>query len=287
MTGMPSIGPLGQAVILQRQAGAALAGLLRPSTYMGAARESVTALLHALVHPLGFTSVEALQDALGAGAAVDGIDQQASGATAATPVILVHGYVMNRSAFLVMRQALTRAGFRCVRAFNYPQFTHGIPEIAGMLRDEVKRVLAATGAQRCMIVAHSLGGLAARYYIQELGGEETVDTLITLGTPHAGTYTAQMGIGPAATQVSYQSPLIKRLERNARPGAVRYISYYSDLDVYVVPAVSAKLITPVLQATNVRVRDIGHLSMLLSAEIIQSVVEYLSHPEMDRFADAA
>jgi pimeloyl-ACP methyl ester carboxylesterase len=36
------------------------------------------------------------------------------------------------------------------------------------------------------IVAHSFGGLVARYFIQNLGGEDRVRQLITMGTPHRG-----------------------------------------------------------------------------------------------------
>lgn len=282
MTGRPPTPPLDGAARLQRQAGAALAGLLRPGMYLGAARETVNAFLHTVMHPMGVMSVEALQDALQAERAVETIAATSRPSVTTTPVLLVHGYVMNRSAFLVMSHALSQAGFRHVRAFNYPQFTHGIPDIARMLAVEVERLLDYSGASRCMIVGHSMGGVIARYYLQMLGGEEHVDTLITLGTPHCGTYTAHFGLGPAAAQLYYRAPLLERLERTARASDVRYISYYSDLDVFVVPAVSAKLTTPALRAINIRVRDIGHLSMLLSAEVVQSVVEYLSHPERGR-----
>ena len=36
------------------------------------------------------------------------------------------------------------------------------------------------------IIAHSFGGLVARYYIQKLGGENRVRHLVTMGTPHRG-----------------------------------------------------------------------------------------------------
>ncbi len=285
-TGTPNTGtdvrPRDGPARLQRQFGVALAELLRPGTYLGAARETLFALVHAAVHPLGLLSVEALQDALEAERAVEAIDQRLAPSTAAMPIVLLHGYVMNHSAFLVMRQALTEAGFRHVRAFNYPQFTHGVPEIARMLKTEVERVLEVAGAERCSIVGHSLGGIVARYYAQVLGGEKTLDTIVTLGTPHMGTYAAHFGVGPVAMQVTYQSPFLNELTRTARPSSVRYISYYSDLDLFVVPAISAKLTEPALQATNIRVRDIGHLSMLLSGEVVQSVVDYLAHPERSR-----
>ena len=40
-----------------------------------------------------------------------------------------------------------------------------------------------SGYERVHIVGHSLGGLAARYYVSRLGGDAHVHTLVTLGTP--------------------------------------------------------------------------------------------------------
>ena len=40
--------------------------------------------------------------------------------------------------------------------------------------------------ERVLIVSHSMGGLLARYYIEQLGGHRTVRHLITAGTPHRG-----------------------------------------------------------------------------------------------------
>jgi pimeloyl-ACP methyl ester carboxylesterase len=41
-------------------------------------------------------------------------------------------------------------------------------------------------ARKVDIVAHSMGGLVARIYIQELGGDKRVDRLVMMGTPHRG-----------------------------------------------------------------------------------------------------
>jgi triacylglycerol lipase len=191
----------------------------------------------------------------------------------------VHGYVHNRSAFLWMTRALRRAGFRHVHGLNYNPLRDDIPTIAQMLAVEVDQVLAATGAKRCMVVGHSMGGIVARYYVQILGGHQTVDTVITLASPHRGTYTAQFGLGPAA-DLKPRSELMRTLEETARPTAVRWISYYSDLDFLIQPAVSAKLVHPALQATNIRLRDTGHLSLLLSGEAMRSIVDHLADREL-------
>ncbi len=55
-------------------------------------------------------------------------------------------------------------------------------------------------ASRTFIVAHSMGGLVARYYLEALGGAERCRTLVTLGTPYRGAVKAvgvlTGGLGP-------------------------------------------------------------------------------------------
>jgi pimeloyl-ACP methyl ester carboxylesterase len=268
--------------LFPRQAVAVLRALGRPGTYIGAACEAIVTMVHTVSYAAGAPSVEWLQSGLRAERALDHIQPRLDPRVASMPVVLVHGYVNNSSGFLAMGQALKKAGFRHVHPFDYPQFTHGVDEVSGLLAGEVERVVAAAGVERCMLVGHSMGGMVARYYVQMLGGEDNVDTVITLASPHQGTYGARWGIGPAAAQMVCGSSLLRTLEATARPSDVRYISYYSDLDGWVVPAASAKLLHPTLQAVNIRVRDIGHLSMLLSDTVIRSVVEYLSDPSIGR-----
>ena len=201
---------------------------------------------------------------------------------ASTPVLLVHGYIHNRSAFLAMSRQFKRAGFRYVDGFNYNALTDGIPEAAARLGAEVERVLTATGATRVLIVGHSMGGMVARYYVQELGGEDTVDTLITLGSPHRGTYASYVGLGAATAQLRPRSELLARLDASARPGPVRWIAYWSDLDIFVTPVSHARLDHPALGAHNVRVRDTGHLSLLASGWVLKDVLAHLTNPDLHR-----
>lgn len=58
---------------------------------------------------------------------------------------------------------------------------------AEQLAAEVEQILAATGALKINIVAHSLGGLDARYMISSLGYNDRVASLTTIATPHQGT----------------------------------------------------------------------------------------------------
>ena len=66
------------------------------------------------------------------------------------------------------------------------------------------------------MIGHSLGGLIARYYVQRLGGDAFVNTLVTLGTPHQGTQLAHaMPLLPLIRQLTPQSPVIRELAEPA------------------------------------------------------------------------
>lgn len=265
---------------LRRQAGIALRSLLRPGTYIGTARELALTAVHAAAYPLGMA-----RDANRRSRPLAEYDLDtplADHETASMPVILVHGWIHNRSAFLGISRVLRRHGFRHIHAFDYNPLTYDIPEIAGMLAAEVDRVLSITGAERCMLVGHSMGGIVSRYYVQQLGGDAVVDTVITLGSPHRGTYAAYLGPGASAPQMRPDSTLMRRLEETARPSDVRWIAVYSDLDLLILPAVNAKLVHPALRAHNIKVADMGHLSMLLSGEVMRAVVAHLSDRSLHR-----
>jgi triacylglycerol lipase len=57
------------------------------------------------------------------------------------------------------------------------------------------------GARRVNLVAHSMGGLDARYALAKLGLHRKVASLVTIGTPHRGTPLADLGAGLAARGV--------------------------------------------------------------------------------------
>jgi len=58
---------------------------------------------------------------------------------------------------------------------------------ADLLKDKIDQILEKTGFRRVDILAHSMGGLIARSYLEGEGyGRYDVDQLVTLGTPHRG-----------------------------------------------------------------------------------------------------
>jgi len=123
-------------------------------------------------------------------------------------VVFVHGYFASAGVWRPMADhlAVTGAAPRQLH-FNYVPVGH-VARHAERLAREVHRVHPHGPVS---VVAHSLGGLIARYYAQVLGGR--LDALITMGTPHHGTVRAQGWPLELARELSPASPLIARLER--------------------------------------------------------------------------
>lgn len=257
--------------------------LVRPSTYAGLAKEAALVSFYAATYPLGLLPTRGKTPDVYAPRHLQERSLLAQDPEAAwSPVILVHGYIHNRSAFAFMSRALRRSGFQFVHGLNYNPLTATFPELTERLGEQVEQALQRSGARTCQIVGHSMGGIIARHFAQEYARPGTVDTVVTLASPHRGTHAAHVGFGQAVAELLPGSSLLRRLEETARPSDTRWISYYSNVDVTIIPAHSAKLVHPALDATNIKVRNTGHLSFLLSGEVVGSVIRHLSDRRLGR-----
>jgi pimeloyl-ACP methyl ester carboxylesterase len=201
--------------------------------------------------------------------------------SAGMPVVLVHGFADNRSAFTVLRRVLHRQGFSVVYSLNYglmTTLTGDVRSAARILGREVEQICAATNATQVQVVGHSLGGLVARYYIQRLGGDTRVHTLVTLGTPHQGTMAAYLLPTPVLRQLRPNSDLMIELAAPAPGCRTRFVAVWSQLDGWVLPQRNATLEHPDLLVTNSPLSDVGHLSLPVDPRAVDAVVHALTQP---------
>jgi len=196
---------------------------------------------------------------------------------AGTPIILIHGIVDNRSVFALLRRGLRRRGFGRVVNVNYSSIFGDIRVLADRLATIVEEVCEETGYERVHVVGHSMGGLVARYYVQRLGGDERVHTLVTLGTPHAGTLWAFTMPHPLVRQLRPGSDVVRELAEPAQGCRTRFVAVWSDLDQLMVPKQSAMIVHPDLQARNVFVRGVGHLSLPVDGRVVHEICTTLAH----------
>ncbi|WP_062640450.1 esterase/lipase family protein [Streptomyces maremycinicus] len=178
------------------------------------------------------------------------------------PVVLLHGFIDNRSVFVLLRRSLAQHGRHRVESLNYSPLTCDIRTAAELLGRHIEEICERTGSAQVDVVGHSLGGLIARYYVQRLGGDGRVRTLVTLGTPHSGTRVAPLANAhPIVRQMRPGSELIEELSRPAPGCRTQFVSFWSDLDHLMDPLESACVDHPDLLVQNVRVTGIGHLAL--------------------------
>lgn len=178
------------------------------------------------------------------------------------PVVLLHGFIDNRSVFVLLRRSLAQHGRDQVESLNYSPLTCDIRTAAALLGRHIEEICERTGSEQVDMVGHSLGGLIARYYVQRLNGDRRVRTLVTLGTPHSGTRVAPLANAlPIVRQMRPGSELLEELSRPAPGCRTRFVSFWSDLDHLMDPPEAACVDHPDLLTENVQVSGIGHLAL--------------------------
>ncbi len=260
-----------------RTAGRAVAAL---STLSGLAVEIGWVSAHAAIYPLGLLRDRGddpdpnrfrFGDLPLAQRQLIGADVQA----ASTPIVLIHGIVDNRTIFTMMRRGLRRRGFACIRSFSYGPHTNDLRATAERFGSYIEDLVEETGCDRIHVIGHSLGGLIARYYVQRLGGDARVSTLVTLGTPHQGTLAARLLPNRLVRQLRPGSDVLAELAEPATC-TTRVLAFYSDIDQLIVPARNARLEHPDLTVHNVLVRGVGHLSLPISGRIVHETCTTLA-----------
>jgi len=181
-------------------------------------------------------------------------------------VVLVHGYLANRSTLLPLHAYLKLRRIGPVLSFDY-ESSQGIERGAMALRDFCKQHVRGG---RIDLVCHSLGGVVARCWLQELGGARRVDRCITLSSPHRGTYGAYWVAGRVGRELRPDSPIIQRLEASREAAAnVQFTSIVAGSDNIVFPRVFAS------HEELVHVPDVGHVGMLFSPRVLRAVADRL------------
>jgi len=111
------------------------------------------------------------------------------------PVVLLHGFGIGASIRREghLHEQAMHLRSRGVRALAPNVSPYNTVSARTKTWDErLRTILDAVPSDRISIVAHSMGGLDARYLISKMGWHEVVDVLVTVATPHRGSPVAQL-----------------------------------------------------------------------------------------------
>jgi triacylglycerol lipase len=158
-------------------------------------------------------------------------------------VVLVPGWFDTARDLAALRIRLLGAGWdgTQVRTLTFREPTGSNVDHAMEIDSLVTEVLAETGAERVDIVAHSMGGLATRWYLNN-HAQAPVRRVAFLATPHRGTLTALLAWGPGRDEMMPDSPFLQALNAPPPvPDGIDAITVRTQIDTHVVPGESATL----------------------------------------------
>jgi pimeloyl-ACP methyl ester carboxylesterase len=109
-------------------------------------------------------------------------------------LLLLHGIIGDTKDMAeCMRQAYVEQRYDLVLTFDYENLHTPIEETAQRLSEMLKEAgFSAGSGKELTILAHSMGGLVSRYFIEQLDGRQLVTKLIMAGTPNAGSAIAKL-----------------------------------------------------------------------------------------------
>lgn len=191
------------------------------------------------------------------------------------PVLIIPGYGAPAFQTELVSRHLAEGGLDTVK-LKLPWLAMGdMTRSAELVAAQVKRVTEKLGFERVNFFGYSLGGLVARYYLQEMDGYPLFGRGAFVSAPHAGTYFGYLGFfSPAGRQVRPGSRFIRQLNESPLFAAVadRCLSMYVRWDGVIVPSNSAHL---PYGYNLMRSRPISHWRAVMDREMILSASRFI------------
>lgn len=198
-------------------------------------------------------------------------------------VVFIHGLVCNRAFWTPWLERLqgTRHAYM---AINLEPVFGSISAYAPLIDTAVKAVTRASGLPP-ILVCHSMGGMAARAWLASQpppvqGTMPPVHRIVTIGSPHRGTWLARFGQSANAIEMREGSAWLSQLnsafalqssatlDESADP---YWLCWYSNCDHIVYPASTATL----PGADNRLVRGAAHVQLAFVPQVMSETLALL------------
>lgn len=182
-------------------------------------------------------------------------------------VVLVHGFLENGKTFGVLEKRLEKRGVDVfVPKLRHSDGRGGLENLAAGLKEDIDKEFGPD--KPISIVSFSMGGLVSRYYLQDLGGADRCENLITISSPHNGTMAAWFYPTKGVKQMRPNSQFLTSLKATqGKLGKMPVASYRTPMDLVILPPDSSIWD----RADNMKYPVILHPLMLNSSSVLKDV----------------
>lgn len=204
-------------------------------------------------------------------------DQAVSiGPSQGRPILLIHGYLHDSSAWTFLKQAWSQSGLGPIYTLNLAHPFLSIRDYGAQVAKKAEKIAQERGRNDLVLIGHSMGGLVASWYASKLAPPTKELQVITIGSPLHGTHVAAIAIGPNGREMRRGSEFIEELQRG--------IDRCSQIDFYHIASMADQLILPGSSGKRGRdpnqeyiLNDIGHLTLLFSPRVAKKIKEWLTN----------
>lgn len=182
-------------------------------------------------------------------------------------VVFIHGFFCNRGFWAPWLKRLQGSGHAYVAVNLEPPFA-SIDDYAPLIEAAVRQVTDASGRPP-LLVCHSMGGLAVRAWLKVMKAEDRVHHVVTLGTPHRGTWLARFSQVANGRQMQLSGQWHQALDLGMPSHRhALFTCWYSNCDNIVFPSSTATL----PDADNRLVRGAAHVQLAFLPKVMDEVL---------------
>lgn len=190
-------------------------------------------------------------------------------------VVFIHGLICNRGFWTPWLMQLRDKGMQqpshAFTAISLEPVFASIDAYVEQIETAVQRVTKASGLAP-VLVCHSMGGLAARAWLKRQNDPHRVHRVVTIGTPHHGTWLARFAHGHSGCQMQQGSDWLQQLNQaSVTDGKAQFDCWYSNCDNIVFPASNAMM----SGANNRFVPAAAHLQLAFMPEVMQETMHMI------------
>lgn len=194
---------------------------------------------------------------------------------ARNPVVLVHGIWNTAAIFAALQAHLEREGWQVYAPSLTPN--NGDAPLESLAEQVASFINSALGSQQPFdLLGFSMGGLIARYYVQQLGGLARVQRFVTVSAPHQGTLLGALSHRYGIRQMRPGSPFLKALNQDIQQlKSIQFSSLWTPFDLLILPPWSSDL-SPQGVGQSQRLQVSAHNQMIYDALSLEAIATRLS-----------